>query len=144
MRTILVGLALLTLTSCAPAQTRTVQVGERVYTVEVATTEDDQRQGLAGRPEVDPGTGMLFLASRSTQQVWGAGMLVAVDVVWIAGDEVAAVDVLEPCTARDQSTCPRLTSPVPVDAVLEVPAGSGIITGETVTLRDQSTPKGNR
>ena len=86
MRTVLVGLALLALTSCAPAQTRAVQVGEKVYTVEVATTEDDQRQGLAGRPEVEPGTGMLFLLpSRSTQQVWGAGMLVAVDVVWIAG-----------------------------------------------------------
>lgn len=135
MRAVVVGLALLALTSCAPAQTRAVQVGERVYTVEVATTEDDQRQGLASRPEVDPGTGMLFLLpSRSTQQVWGAGMLVAVDVVWIAGGQVAAVDVLEPCTARDQSTCPRLTAPSPVDAVLEVPAGSGIVAGETVTL----------
>ncbi|AQP52720.1 DUF192 domain-containing protein [Tessaracoccus flavescens] len=121
MRTVLVGLALLALTSCAPAQTRAVQVGEKVYTVEVATTEDDQRQGLAGQPEVEPGTGMLFrLPSRSTQQVWGAGMLVAVDVVWITGGQVAAVDVLEPCTARDQSTCPRLTAPSPVDAVLEV------------------------
>ncbi len=137
MRTVLAGLTLLALTSCAPAtaQTSTVQVGERVYTVEVAATEDDQRQGLASRPEVDPGTGMLFLLpSRSTQQVWGAGMLVAVDVVWIAGGQVAAVDVLEPCTARDQSTCPRLTAPSPVDAVLEVPAGSGIVAGETVTL----------
>ena len=135
MRAVVVGLALLALTSCAPAQTRAVQVGERVYTVEVATTEDDQRQGLAGRPEVEPGTGMLFLLpSRSTQQVWGAGMLVAVDVVWIAGGQVAADDVLEACTARDQSTCPRLTAPSPVDAVLEVPAGSGIVAGETVTL----------
>ena len=138
MRTVLVGLALLALTSCAPAQTRAVQVGEKVYAVEVATTEDDQRQGLAGRPEVEPGTGMLFLLpSRSTQQVWGAGMLVAVDVVWITGGQVAAVDVLEPCTARDQSTCPRLTAPSPVDAVLEVPAGSGIVAGETVTVEDQ-------
>ena len=138
MRTVLVGLALLALTSCAPAQTRAVQVGEKVYTVEVAATEDDQRQGLAGRPEVEPGTGMLFLLpSRSTQQVWGAGMLVAVDVVWITGGQVAAVDVLEPCTARDQSTCPRLTAPSPVDAVLEVPAGSGIVAGETVTVEDQ-------
>ena len=135
MRAVVVGLALLALTSCAPAQTRAVQVGEKVYTVEVATTEDDQRQGLAGRPEVEPGTGMLFLLpSRSTQQVWGAGMLVAVDVVWIAGGRVAAVDVLEPCTAKDQSTCPRLTAPSPVDAVLEVPAGSGIVAGETVTV----------
>lgn len=135
MRTVVVGLVLLALTSCAPAQTRAVQVGEKVYTVEVAATEDDQRQGLAGRPEVEPGTGMLFLLpSRSTQQVWGAGMLVAVDVVWIAGGRVAAVDVLEPCTAKDQSTCPRLTAPSPVDAVLEVPAGSGIVAGETVTV----------
>ena len=138
MRTVVVGLVLLALTSCAPAQTRAVQVGEKVYTVEVAATEDDQRQGLASRPEVDPGTGMLFLLpSRSTQQVWGAGMLVAVDVVWIAGGRVAAVDVLEPCSAKDQSTCPRLTAPSPVDAVLEVPAGSGIVAGETVTVEGQ-------
>ncbi len=123
------------LTSCAsPPATATVQVGTARYRVEVATTHEAQRRGLAGR-SISPGTGMLFpLPSRPTQQVWAAGMTQAIDVVWIDAGTVRSVAYLSPCTQPNQDLCPRLSSPGPVDAVLEVPAGSGITTGQTVTI----------
>ena len=45
---------------------------------------------------------------------------------------------LDPCTLTDQSQCPRWTSPAPVDALLEVPAGAldGIEPGTHVTIRE--------
>ena len=54
MRTVLVGL--LALTSCAPAQTRAVQVGEKVYTVEVANGDDSEDvtvQTKSGKANLD-------------------------------------------------------------------------------------------
>ena len=49
-----------------------------------------------------------------------------------------ATDTLDPCTLTDQSQCPRWTSPAPVDALLEVPAGAldGIEPGTHVTIRE--------
>ncbi|MCT2155301.1 DUF192 domain-containing protein, partial [Corynebacterium sanguinis] len=63
---------------------------------------------------------------------------ISIDVAWIVDDQVLATDTLDPCTLTDQSQCPRWTSPAPVDALLEVPAGAldGIEPGTHVTIRE--------
>lgn len=128
------------LVGCAPstpaASTATVTVGNRQFQVEVADTADEQRAGLSGRAEVPEGTGMLFVfAGKQEQQVWMAGMQVSLDIAWLVDGRVLAVDTLDPCDIEDQEQCPRWTSPAPIDALLEVPAGelAGVEPGERVS-----------
>lgn len=129
------------LTACAgpSSSTATVEVGSIEFHVDVARTEQSQRDGLSGRDSLSEGTGMLFpFEQRQEQQVWMADMKIPIDVAWIVDDQVLAVDTLDPCTLTDQSQCPRWTSPAPVDALLETPAGSldGIEPGTPVTIRE--------
>jgi len=130
----------LALAACAPgaSTSTTVQVGATLeFDIEVASSAQEQRDGLSGRTELDEGTGMLFTFDQpGEKQVWMAGMTIPLDVAWIVDDQVLAVDTLDPCTQVDQDQCPRWTSPADVDALLEVPAGSldGIAPGVLVTV----------
>lgn len=131
------------LASCSAAPDRPTAVvtidGGHEFHVELATTPDQQRDGLSGRHDLPVGTGMLFQFDGSAQrEVWMAGMEIPVDAAWIAGDQVIAVDTLDPCTTTDQAQCPRWTSPGPADALLEVPAGSleTITPGTSITVRE--------
>lgn len=119
----------------------TVRIGLTAaeFQVEVAQTADQQRDGLSDRDQLASGTGMLFrFGSRSEQQVWMAGMKIPLDVAWIADGKVVAVDTLSPCAEADQNTCPRWTSPSPVDALLEVSAHalSTVVPGMAVAVEE--------
>ena len=114
---------------CTPAPdmpTAVVSIGGgHEFHVELATTPDQQRDGLSGRNALSQGTGMLFQFDEPAQrEVWMAGMKIPIDIAWISNGHVLAVDTLEPCTTDDQAQCPIWTSPGPADALLEVPAGS--------------------
>lgn len=117
--------AMLVACSTAPLPTTTVRIGATLtFDVEVAETEQAQRDGLSGHRELSEGTGMLFVfADRSVQQVWMAGVQIPLDVAWLVDGRVLAVDTLGPCDLDNQEQCPRWTSPSFVDALLEVPAG---------------------
>ncbi|MFC4554015.1 DUF192 domain-containing protein [Georgenia faecalis] len=119
--------------------TAVVTVGDDLeFRVEVARTAEAQQQGLSGRVEVPPRTGMLFpFDGPAERQVWMAGMRFPIDVAWIADGAVLAVDTLEPCTEPEDSTCPRWTWPGPADALLEVPAGALDGVGEGTPVRVQ-------
>lgn len=133
----------LALAGCAgdsPA-TATVTIGSARFDVELARTADQQRAGLSDREALPAGTGMLFtFAHAGEQQVWMAGMAVALDVAWISDGQVLDVLTLDPCTEPDQDTCPRWTSPGDVDALLEVPAGAltRVTAGDAVTVTETS------
>ena len=79
--------------SAASPTTATVQVGDALtFSVEVADTEQTQRDGLSGRTSLSEGTGMLFpFEERQEQQVWMAGMEISIDVAWIVVRAIAAV-----------------------------------------------------
>ena len=111
----------------------TVEPGLR-FTVEIADTYDARSLGLSGRTEVPPGSGMLFVYDeQAPRSYWMAGMLVPLDLAWIADDRVLAVQTLQPCVTDEP--CPTHPSPGPVDAVLEVRAGAlaGVGVGAAVT-----------
>lgn len=117
----------------------TVTVGPVTYRVELAQTADQQREGLADRPTLPAGTGMLFrFGSRKQQQVWMAGMSFPLDIAWIADNKIVAMETLDVCTEADENACPRSTSPSPVDALLEVPAHSLAATtrGTAITVEE--------
>jgi len=91
--------------------------------VELARTRAEKTLGLSGRTSLAEGRGMLFLyPDRRVRTFWMAGMKISIDLLWLKGGEVVGVESRLPAPEPGQR--PRsVTSPVPVDAVLEVPAG---------------------
>lgn len=109
------------------------------FQVELAVTPQQQQQGLAGRDSVSEGAGMLFVFdSPRTEQVWMAGMKVAIDIAWVVEGQVVGTDTLQPCRMADQAQCPRWTSPKPVTSLLEVPAGAlaGVPRGAQIAIKE--------
>lgn len=109
--------------AASPA-TATVSVGDDVVvTVEVVRDVEAQRAGLAERDDV--AGGMLFVFdARQGREVWMSGMMVPLDVAWILNGKVIEIATLQPCNAAIEQQCERWQSPGPVDALLELPAGS--------------------
>ena len=63
--------------------------------------------------------------------IWGCALVEAVDVVFIADGQAQAVEALAPCP-EPCDACPIVGEGLPVDAVLELPAGSGVEVGDAV------------
>lgn len=114
----------LSLVGCA-APMLTLTVGDTTLTVERAVTAEQHEDGLKGRVDLQLREGMLFeLGGRHDTSVWARGMRVPVDVVWIRDNAVVQVDQLDLCDWKAPTSCPKLVSPGPVDAVLEVNRGA--------------------
>ncbi len=128
----LAAVAVLGLVSCAGpsadtgagTRSETVEVGSQLrFEVEIADTPQEREQGLSGRSDLPEGTGMLFTYDEArTRSFWMVDMLLPIDLAWIRGDRLVAVQTLQPCPTRE--ACPSHLSPEPVDAVLEVGAGA--------------------
>ena len=114
-----------------------VAVGMHRVAVELARSTGEQRQGLSDRRRLAEGTGMLFpYATPSQPGFWMKDMHFDIDIVWIAGGRVVGIehrvshDVVPPL--------PVYRPPVPIDAALEVPAGTaerlGWRAGDPVTI----------
>ena len=105
--------------------TGTVEVGQTHIVVELADTPALQARGLGYRDELAPDTGMLFVFSdRSTQTFWMRGMRFCLDIIWIDGNVVTgAAEKVCPEPGVEVADLQRYSSEVPVDMVLEVPAG---------------------
>ncbi len=123
-------------TASAPAGP-TVTVGDLVVEVEVADTPAARSTGLSGRDALEAGTGMLFVfEAPGTHTFWMPDMAFAVDLAWIADGAVVGVETMTPCAEEDPQECRRWTSPGPIDAALEVPAGTldGVAAGTPVEV----------
>lgn len=104
----------------------TVTVGDQTLDVELALTKRERAVGLGYRDGLRPGTGMLFLYQAAEPKTFSMReMRFCLDIVFIdAGSVVGAAEgacPIGPGTPVEQRT--RYRSPVPVAAVLEVPAG---------------------
>ncbi len=101
-----------------------------------------QKKGLGGytQESLEPHDGMLFLFSDSdVRTFWMKGMKMNLDVLWIGNGRILAIDrdVRAPLSRSDEPE--RMTSsPLAVQAVLELPAGSveefALMEGMMVTL----------
>lgn len=87
--------------------------------VEVVESPDKIYQGLSGRKALPEGTGMLFrMPSRQYRHFCMRGMLVPLDIIWIADGKIIGLD--KNISPQDQRT---FSSPAPATLVLEVPGG---------------------
>ncbi len=118
-----------------------VRIRGAIIRVDVAATELQKQKGLGGRTSLAENEGMLFPYDHKEQyNFWMRGMLIPLDFVWIDGKVVA--DLTEHVQPPRNGENPVIVKPaVPVDKVLEVPAGTisrlEIVRGDTVEFLDR-------
>ena len=116
---------------------KTVQIGDTIINVELATTEAQQTQGLSGRTYLASNTGLLFVFDHpSNWGIWMKDMNFPIDVLWIT-DDFKISDIVENMAP---TSYPKTYMPhEQVRYVLEVPAGTvksgAIMVGQTVILK---------
>ncbi|SFP86889.1 hypothetical protein SAMN05216330_11181 [Bradyrhizobium sp. Ghvi] len=133
---ILVGLAV----TCAPARAASFQPleivtrnGVQVFSVEMATTEEEKQTGLMYRKELADGKGMLFDFNPEQEvSMWMKNTYVSLDMIFIRADGriLRIAENTEPLSTK------IISSRGPARAVLEVVAGTaqkyGIRVGDRV------------
>ena len=112
-----------------------IEVGTAKVQVQIASTPEQRRRGLAGVRELPPNTGMLFVFDAPDHhQFHMAGMVIPIDVVWISAEQ----DVVDVTPNVPPGRPGNFTSRNPAQYVLEVPAGfvaqHGVSIGDGVTL----------
>ncbi len=110
-----------------------VNFGSCRVLVDVARTDQQKAQGLSGRATIADSYGMVFPFNHEQPYFWMKGMLSSIDIVWLAGNKVVAINPNLP--TDDGAT--QYQAPEPIDWVLEVGAGRaaacGVKTGSVVT-----------
>lgn len=122
-----------------------VTIGDQAYTVELASTAEEQALGLSNRDDLDENSGMLFpFAPAASVSFWMKDMRFAIDIVWIANGKIVGIEknAPAPLTGTETQALPTYRPPQPVDYVLELKAGRSHFfkIGDDVTItRIQST-----
>ncbi len=136
------ALAATALSGCDPCEGARVRItgedGETRVDVcaEVADSEAELRAGLAGRPSLAEGTGLLLVFPVTGEVcITGEGMEFALDVVFV--DEASRVTAVGALGASD----PELLCEAGVFRVLEIAKGAaeGVAPGDRVTI-DRAPP----
>lgn len=101
-----------------------ILAGGGVRRVELARSPQQWRQGLAGRVAPAMPGGMLFLLRERDRPVfWMRGMRFPLDLIWLRGGEVVAIDAGVPVPEAGMGLR-EYTPPSEVDAIWEAPAGT--------------------
>jgi hypothetical protein len=130
------------------ADTEQIRLGNRDWTLELATDEASIRRGLMDRKHIPSGTGMLFVfKTQQVHQFWMANCLVDIDVLFIDGQgRIASMHRMKVESPRKPSESvlayeqrmKMYSSRIPVRFAIELPAGSidalGVRAGESVPL----------
>ena len=104
--------------------TTTLTVNGYVFTVELARSPEEQRQGLSFRAPLQPDEGMLFVYDvPQEQQFWMFGMTFPLDMVFLRDQKVVYIaENVPPPTGIAPPAIVR--SPADADMVLELSAGT--------------------
>lgn len=115
----------------------TVAIGDREWSVSIASTSSELEAGLGGAESLAPGTGMLFdLGSAGAVRVTTEPMLFDIDIIFI-NSELQVVSV-----AHDVAPGYLVTEETPCHYFLEVNAGeaAGIEAGDYVEINILAEP----
>lgn len=103
-----------------------IQVGEKKLLVEVVSSPASITQGLSGRSSIGA-DGMLFIFDKKRiVTFWMKEMKFDIDIIFIADGVVQKISENTPKPSPDTTLeqLPLYSSEVPVNAVLELPAGT--------------------
>ena len=100
----------------------TTSTGEKIP-VEVADTPKKRSLGLGKRPSLKKGWGMLFVfEERKPHRFWMKDMQFPLDIIWLDNHRIVHINHnAKPASSDDEPEV--MTSPVPVNFVLEIAAG---------------------
>ena len=100
----------------------TTSTGEKIP-VEVADTPKKRSLGLGKRPSLKKGWGMLFVfEERKPHRFWMKDMQFPLDIIWLDNHRIVNINQnAKPATSDNEPDV--MTSPVPVNFVLEIAAG---------------------
>ena len=100
----------------------TTSTGEEIP-VEVADTHKKRSLGLGKRTSLKKGWGMLFVfEKRKPHRFWMKDMQFPLDIIWLDNHRIVyIIHNARPANSRDDPEV--MTSPVPVNFVLEIAAG---------------------
>ena len=100
----------------------TTSTGEKIP-VEVADTLKKRSLGLGNRPYLTKGWGMLFVfEERKPHRFWMKDMQFPLDIIWLDNHRIVHINHnAKPAYSDDEPNV--MTSPVPVNFVLEIAAG---------------------
>lgn len=142
---ILAGVAILTfwvVSNDSASKKVVVEIRGSSVSAVLAESPGERERGLAGRTFICESEGMLFKTEKPELQVfWMKGMLIPIDIIWIRDGVVIGAEtyVVPPLVAAADVSLARYSSPLPVDQVLEVPAGfverHGILPGDPVKIK---------
>lgn len=117
-----------------------IQVGTKKIQVEIVTSPTSLTLGLSGRDSIGA-DGMLFVFDRKrVVSFWMKEMKFDIDMIFIADGKIEKIseNVPRPTPGTKLEELPLYTSDVPVNAVLEIPAGEaakmGLKTGDLVEV----------
>jgi uncharacterized membrane protein (UPF0127 family) len=112
--------------------TQKISVGDRQFQVEIVTNDADQQIGLSKYTSLNNNQGMLFqFENENVRNFWMKDMKLDIDIIWLNHQEVVGVSF-----GDHQNPNTLITSPQPVDQVLEVNHNSGIKIGDKMTMND--------
>lgn len=108
-------------TSTLKASSTAVQIGKAKMAVDIADTPALRERGLSGRPELEEGTGMLFVFEKPAfYGFWMKDMQFPIDIIWI-NEEKKVIGVSE---GLEPGSYPEIYYPREMILyALEVPAG---------------------
>ena len=103
----------------------TTSEGERIH-VEVADTQRKRSLGLSNRPSLKKGWGMLFVFDkRKTHRFWMKDMQFPLDIIWLDNRRIVhIINNAQPVISEFEPEV--MTSPFPVNFVLEIASGMAI------------------
>ncbi len=105
------------------------------FQFEIADSDAERTQGLSGRKDVPPGSGLLFVFDRPERHgFWMKDMLISIDIIWLADD--GTILEIEEAVSPDTYPTP-FYPPRPVRYVLETRVGEAKTQGWTVGTRIQ-------
>jgi uncharacterized membrane protein (UPF0127 family) len=123
-------------------QKKTIIVGSKSIQVEIANTETLREKGLGGRKTLAADTGMLFIfdTKTTTPTFWMKGMLIPLDMIWIADGKIVKIDknIPAPSANTPDNKLSRFTANQPINYVLEV--NTGFADANKLKVGDSVTP----
>jgi len=125
--------------ACRDFKEAEVIINTKQLSVAVADDSIEQIRGLAGCKKVPNNSGMLFTYAEPTiPQFWMKGMVISIDIVWIADGKVVGMVEHVPPVEKFSDNPPRYNPPRLVSSVLELGAGKaaeyGIAVGDSVEV----------
>jgi hypothetical protein len=111
-----------------------------IVRAEISDSDIERERGLSGRDRLGETEGMLFLFDQPGRPVfWMKEMNFPIDIIWINGEMVVAVDQNIPSPSPGDGELPVFRAETDVDRVLEVNAGfvddHGVSVGDRLDIR---------